>query len=189
MKAAMNPEKPFRLALLVGRFQMLHLGHEDMIGKALGAADEVGILIGSSNEEGTYQNPFSFEVRREILKKIYGDRVRIAPLEDIHVGNVPRWGEYVLEEAEKAFGALPDLFVTGKEPRRVSWFDGPRGEGIAELEIPKTVEISASELREMLIRGDEENWKKFTDPAIHAEFERLRTLVLKAQNNRVTGSI
>ena len=182
-------KKPFEFGLLVGRFQMLHLGHEDMIGKALGCCRKVGILIGSSNESGTWQNPFSYEVRKEIIEKIYGNQVVIAPLPDIHVGNVPRWGEYVLEEAEKAFGRLPDLFITGKEVRRESWFNGPTGIGLAELEIPKTIEISASELREMLLSGDEENWKKFTDEAIHSEFDRLRKLVVKAENCRETGSI
>ena len=189
MKTAMNPEKPFRFGLLVGRFQMLHLGHEDMIDKALGCCSEVGILIGSSNESGTRQNPFTYETRKGLLQKIYGDRVIIAPLPDIHVGNVPRWGEYVLEEAEKAFGRKPDLFITGKEIRRESWFSGPAGIGLAELEIPKTVEISGSELREMLENGEKERWERFTDLRIHPEFERLREWVIEAKDKKETGSV
>ncbi|MBO4411520.1 MAG: adenylyltransferase/cytidyltransferase family protein, partial [Lachnospiraceae bacterium] len=68
-------EKPFRFALLVGRFQMLHLGHADMIRKALECADQVGILIGSSQESGTRTNPFSYELRAEILKKVFGEQI------------------------------------------------------------------------------------------------------------------
>ena len=182
-------ERPFEFGLLVGRFQMLHLGHQDMIGKALGCCRRVGILIGSSNESGTWRNPFSYEVRKELLEKIYGGQVLTAPLPDIHVGNVPRWGEYVLEEAGKAFGRLPDLFITGKEARRESWFSGPAGTGLAELEIPKTVGISASELREMLLLGERTRWERFTDPVIHPEFDRLRALVIKAEACRETGSV
>ena len=111
-------KKPFEFALLVGRFQMLHIGHEDMIRRALGSAKKVAVLIGSSNECGTAKNPFSYELRAELLRKVFGDRILIAPLPDIHLGNVPGWGEYVLETCVKAFGRMPDLFVTGKEPRR-----------------------------------------------------------------------
>ena len=34
-------KKPYALGILVGRFQTLHLGHEDMIGKALEMCERV----------------------------------------------------------------------------------------------------------------------------------------------------
>lgn len=182
-------KKPFQLALLVGRFQMLHAGHEEIVRKAVESSEEVGILIGSSQEAGTEKNPFSYDLRVELLRKVFGDEVKIAPLPDIHIGNVPAWGEYVLDEAERAFGRLPDLVVSGKEDRRMSWFAGTRGAGIAELTIPKTVEISASELREALLSGDRAFFIKQTNPALHPEFDRLRRLVIAAQGHNETESI
>ena len=56
--------KPFRLGLVVGRFQALHTGHEDMISRAIALCDRVGIFVGSSQESGTFQNPFSYDLRR-----------------------------------------------------------------------------------------------------------------------------
>ena len=56
-------EKPFSLGILVGRFQTIHAGHELMIETALSLCKQVGIFVGSSQEAGTAQNPFSYETR------------------------------------------------------------------------------------------------------------------------------
>ena len=41
-------DKPFALGILVGRFQTLHAGHQQMIETALSLCDQVGIFVGSS---------------------------------------------------------------------------------------------------------------------------------------------
>ena len=41
-------DKPFALGILVGRFQTLHAGHQQMIETALSLCGQVGIFIGSS---------------------------------------------------------------------------------------------------------------------------------------------
>ena len=51
-------DKPFALGILVGRFQTLHAGHQQMIETALSLCDQVGIFVGSSQESGTQKNPF-----------------------------------------------------------------------------------------------------------------------------------
>ena len=50
----------FELGITVGRFQTLHNGHADMIGKALEICGKVGVLVGSSQESGTANNPFTY---------------------------------------------------------------------------------------------------------------------------------
>lgn len=181
--------RPFEFGLLVGRFQMLHLGHQRMIDRAAECCRQVGILIGSSDESGTFRNPFSYELRKELLEKVYGSRISVSPLPDIHVGNVPAWGEYVLDTAEQAFGVRPDLFISGREERREHWFSGPGGRYLNELLIPKTLEISASDCRDALLRGDRILWESLTDPRLHPEFERLSEIVTAAKDRKETGSI
>ncbi len=181
--------KPYSLGVIVGRFQLFHAGHRMMIDTALSVCERVGVLVGSANESGTNKNPFSYETRRDMLRLVYGDRIEIAPLDDIGVGNCAAWGEYVLDNAEKYFGALPDVAVSGKEARRVSWLEGERGEKIAEIYVPKTVEISASRMRELLARGEREEWEKYTDPAIRDMFDALRAEVVSSEGNLETGSI
>ena len=111
----MMEEKPFRLGLVVGRFQTLHTGHEDMIRKAIALCDRVGLFVGSSQESGTFKNPFSYELRREMLTDVFGSNVCVYPLPDIGVGNNAKWGDYVLGQVAERFGRLPDLVVSGKE--------------------------------------------------------------------------
>ena len=67
-------EKPFSLGILVGRFQALHTGHEQMIHTALALCDRVGIFVGSSQESGTANNPFSYETREGLLRLLFGRR-------------------------------------------------------------------------------------------------------------------
>ena len=181
--------KPYGLGIIVGRFQTIHLGHRAMLDKALEICDEVGVFIGSSQEELTEKNPFSYDLRKELLYKMYGSSVDIFPLPDIGVGNNSKWGDYVLENVVKRFGKKPDLLISGKEERRVSWFGGEQGEGIAELYIPKTIDISATEMRDFLVTGDRESWRSFTDPALHGEFDRLRGIVLRSQGNKDSRSL
>lgn len=69
-------KKSFELGLVLGRFQAFHKGHEFIIDKAVEFCDNVCVLVGSSQESGTLKNPFSYETRERLLKKIYGDKIK-----------------------------------------------------------------------------------------------------------------
>ena len=181
-------DKPFSLGILVGRFQALHTGHEQMIHTALALCDRVGIFVGSSQESGTANNPFSYETREGLLRLLFGNRVDIFPLPDIGVGNNAAWGEYVLENVQQRYHRAPDLLVSGKETRRISWFDGIGGLRISELYIPKTIEISASQMRGFFLADDRESWQRYTDPVHWGEYARLRQIVLSSRD-RQTASL
>ena len=58
------------IALFIGRFQPFHKGHLHDIKEALEFSDKVIIAIGSSEENNTKENPFSFEERKEMIKKV-----------------------------------------------------------------------------------------------------------------------
>ena len=182
-------DKPFALGILVGRFQTLHAGHQQMIETALSLCSQVGIFIGSSQESGTRKNPFPYELRKKMLENLFGSRVSIYPLPDIGVGNTAAWGDYVLENVKARFGRLPDLLVSGKEARRLDWFDSVAGVRIAELYIPKTIEISASKMRRFLIEDDRDAWESFVNPRNHALYPKLRQLALASRDHQETRSI
>ena len=168
----------------------MHLGHMEMIRMAESLCDEVGIFLGSSQEARTLKNPFTSEERTEIIKTVFpSDRVLVYPLPDIFIGNTSRWGEYVLENVKKYFGTLPDLLVSGKEARRVSWFDGMQGVSIAELYVPKNIDISASEMREFFLHDDRASWEKYTDPRLYPMYDRFRSIVLSCKDRTETDSI
>lgn len=182
-------EKAFHLGILVGRFQVLHSGHEQMIQTALTLCDRVGIFVGSSQESGTAKNPFSFEERKQLLTNIFGSSIEIYPLPDIGVGNTSAWGDYVLQHVQQRFGCMPDLLVSGKESRRLDWFDSVAGVRIAELYIPKTIDISASQMRQLLIDDDYAVWAQYTNEKNHGMYALLRSAVLASKDNMQTQSI
>ena len=182
--------KPYGLGILVGRFQMIHAGHVSMIGKAMELCERVGILVGSAQESGTAKNPFPYELRREMLKTLFPEEsVSVYPLPDIGIGNNSGWGEYVLRNVAERFGTAPELLVSGKETRRVDWFDGVNGASVAELYVPKSIDISATRMRESLLVGDRAAWEKYTDERLWKRYEELRALVTASAANTKTMSI
>ncbi|MBR2715080.1 MAG: adenylyltransferase/cytidyltransferase family protein [Ruminococcus sp.] len=181
--------KPFRLGIVIGRFQTFHLGHEEIINKAVALCDEVGVFIGSSQEHGTAKNPFTYEKRESILRKVFDDKVKIFPLPDIGVGNNSKWGEYVLENVVERFSKTPDLLVSGKEQRRIDWFDSVSSLVVAELYIPKTIDISATKMREHLVCDDFCEWKKYTNEKLWGEYETFKSTILSCKDNLETDSI
>ena len=182
-------DKPYKLGILVGRFQTIHLGHEKMVNTALHLCRQVGVFVGSSQESLTSKNPFSYEIREEMLHAVFGDAIRVYPLPDIGVGNNPRWGDYVLQNVEARFSCLPDLLVSGKEARRLDWFDSVAGLAISELYIPKSIDISATEMRQFFLADDFESWKKHTNPRLWSKYPELRQIVLASQARQETDSI
>ena len=181
-------EKAYRLGILVGRFQILHNGHRYMIGKAIELCDRVDIFVGSSQESGTNKNPFSYEKREAFLRRVFGDRVEIYPLPDIGVGNNSKWGDYVLENVKQRFGEYPDILISGKEERRVEWFDR-KDLAISELYVPKMIDISATQMREMLAENDFENWKRYADERLWNDFPFMRDVILATKGNLKTSSM
>ncbi|MDO4748340.1 MAG: adenylyltransferase/cytidyltransferase family protein [Eubacteriales bacterium] len=181
--------KIYKLGIIVGRFQVFHSGHEDMINTAISLCDKVGIFVGSSQESNTLKNPFSYETREKILKKVFSDKVSVFPLPDIGVGNNSTWGDYVLKNVNERFGFSPDLLISGKESRRVDWFDSVNGLSIAELYIPKTIDISATQMREHLINNDFEEWKSYTNKELWDDYQMFRNIICECKNNLETDSI
>ena len=178
--------KEYKLGIIVGRFQVLHLGHTDMIQTAIELCERVGVFIGSSQESGTKKNPFDYEKRKEFLKLCFGDQIEVYPLPDIHVGNNAAWGDYVLSSAKEVLGETPDVFISGEESRRDSWFSEDE---IKEVFIPKTIEISASQMTDFLLSDDKESWVQFIHPALTDKYEEYKNAALLYKDNLSTDSL
>ena len=115
--------------------------------------------------------------------------MEIYPLPDIGVGNNSTWGDYVLKNVRERFGKSPDLLVSGKEERRVSWFDSVEGVSVAELYVPKIIDMSASRMREFFIADSYDEWKKYTPETLWNDYEEMKSAVLAAKDNLFTDSI
>ncbi len=161
--------KPFDLGIMVGRFQTFHIGHAYMIEKAVAVCEHVGVFVGSSQESGTAKNPFTYEQRETYLRRAFGDKIKIYPLPDIGVGNNSKWGDYV--------------------ERRISWFDSVVGVSVAELYVPKIIDISASEMRAWLIDGNFGQWKRYSPETLWDAYGEMRAAVLASKDNLETQSL
>ncbi len=178
--------KIFNSGLIVGRFQVFHLGHYDIVSKALDICDKVILFIGSSQESRTSKNPLTFEERRDMIAETFQtDNLIILPLPDAGIGNNEKWGEYVLSQISKPY-ITPEIAISGRESRRSTWFDTCN---ISEMFVAKTIEVSATEMRNYLKNGDKDSWMKYSPEAIHHRYEELRKIILDTQDITYTKSI
>lgn len=62
--------KEEKVGVYIGRFQMIHKGHVDIIQKALKQYDRLIVLVGSAEIARDPKNPFTFEERKNVLDSI-----------------------------------------------------------------------------------------------------------------------
>jgi nicotinamide mononucleotide adenylyltransferase len=130
-------------------------------------SENITVVIGSTQEARTKKNPFTYRERRQMLLNVYGkqDRMRIFGLPDITDDNL--WFDYVIENIRKKsknFGDVEAYY--GGTDEDCSWFDGGNIK-IEKLERSKQsgyLNISATKIRELWRRGDDEEWKKYVPP-------------------------
>lgn len=175
--------KLYNIGMIIGRFQVLHKGHEAMVRHALELCDKVVVYIGSSQEQRTNSNPFSYAEREEMFKFVFAteyicERLIIRPLPDIRVGNNESWGAYVMDTFKKEFHRLPDLYVTGCEKVRTSWFTDEIAPNTDELRlIRKNINISGTWCRQVLLANDYEQWCKLVPYSLIDKFEEYKYIL------------
>jgi len=77
-----------KYALFIGRWQPFHNGHKYLIDKALAKGDDVCVAI--RNTEISDSNPFTAEQRAEMIRCVYGEKVRVVVIPDIKSINIGR---------------------------------------------------------------------------------------------------
>jgi bifunctional NMN adenylyltransferase/nudix hydrolase len=110
-----NSNKPYELSVVIGRFQLKHVGHGLLLNKAASLANNVLVLIGSSFKPRTYKNPFTYRERFESIYNHFNSqinptaptnvRVFVAPLID-NIYNNPAWAKQVQTEISKVAAEL-----------------------------------------------------------------------------------
>lgn len=169
----------YDVGLVVGRFQTLHKGHQSLIDTALKLCDRVYVFIGSAQEYGTERNPLNIATRIKMVRACYPDenRVHIYALPDMTNENdiTYDWGRYVLESIDKYIYKQPELMIYGNDECRSRWFDPKDIEDMAEFIIPRSkLPISATMLREAMLKDDRKEWMKWVDPKLHKMYDELR---------------
>ena len=166
--------------LVLGRFQGLHKGHQALIDTALNNCRKVLVFIGSSDKSGTLRNPFTYELRETMIRELYGDRITVAPLPDIGVGDVYAWGDYLLQKGREAIGEDIRAIVCGNERKYHLWFPDNHNLSLVKLD-RSDIPVSASELRSYIIKDDFKSFAALTDEKIHKYYGIMRDCLLKVE--------
>lgn len=183
-------KKPYKTGFIIGRFQTFTKGHEKLVDTGLQLCDKVLVIIGSSQESGTIRNPFNSKCRYEMISKIYGKdnpNLDITALPDLTDENdiSYEWGSYLMNNVKEILGCKPDVMIYGNDESRSGWFSKEELSNITEIIINRNSEdcpISATYLRELMIKNDYNEWKKWTNEKIHPLYESLRNTLLKIES-------
>jgi ADP-ribose pyrophosphatase YjhB (NUDIX family) len=123
-----------RVALAVMRGQMFHKGHGYILNRMVEDYDTVILGIGSQNTKRTKSNPWTGEERLQMIRNIYGNRIKIVQLSDLGTEQGSNdWIEYVLKKTAGMGLPAPTDYFTGSHADSV-WYknrfwDGPENAG------------------------------------------------------------
>lgn len=173
--------KPYDTGVIVGRFQTLHIGHQSLIDTALKLCDRVLVLVGSAQECGTERNPLNISTRTKMLKEVYGEQIIVYALSDMtNEDDIrPEWGKYLLNNIERYIYKAPELMIYGNDEARSRWFDPEDIKDTSEFIVNRgRVPISATMLREFMLKNDRKEWMKWVDPKLHKMYDELRNELL-----------
>ena len=170
--------------LIVGRFQTFHKGHQSLVDAGLQLCDRVLILIGSAQESGTERNPYNISTRIDVIRSVYADnsRVSVYALPDLANENdiTEEWGRYVLGQVDRYLYKAPELMIYGNDEARSRWFNVNDIKDSAEFIIPRSrLPISATMLREMMVKDERREWMKWVNPKLHKMYDRLRAELME----------
>lgn len=183
MDSEMN--KVYDTGLLVGRFQTFHKGHQKLVDTGLMLCDRLLVLIGSSQECGTERNPLNINTRTEMLRTVYPtDRVMIYAIPDLTDENDirPEWGDYLMEAVDRYIYKAPELMIYGNDDSRSKWFSKEAIINTSEFIVNRgAIPISATMLRELMVKNDRKEWMKWVDPKLHKMYDRLRNELMTVQ--------
>jgi bifunctional NMN adenylyltransferase/nudix hydrolase len=66
-------QKQYNVAVVIGRFQPVHLAHKELFDFAHERADKVIVIIGSANQPRTFKNPFTADERASMIHTVCAD--------------------------------------------------------------------------------------------------------------------
>lgn len=171
--------KLFKLGFIVGRFQLCHKGHEELINIGKSLCEKFVVIVGSTNESRTVKNPFTFEERKEMIHTVCGEDVIVLPIVDIGIGYVPEWGNYLINTIKANVGEEPDFAIRGAEFGREKWL--PKEKQISEFILDRSkIQISATQCRKDLLKFKADNLSnKYTPIQFEKYAEILREIEKK----------
>ncbi|MEM2320853.1 MAG: nicotinamide-nucleotide adenylyltransferase [Candidatus Bathyarchaeia archaeon] len=159
----------FSRALYVGRFQPFHLGHLEAIKYILSKAKEIIIVVGSSQESHTLENPFTAGERvymiRLALNEIGVDpsRYYIIPVADLDIHSL--WVSHVCSHVPKF-----DVVYSNEPLTRRLFIEG--GFRVESIPFYKRDICSATEIRRRMLL--DQNWEELLPKSVATFIKEIK---------------
>ena len=169
------PNFKHKHGLTIMRAQPFHIGHAKLIDQMLQDCEQVTVILGSIQEQGTARNPLNYTTRKKMIQNIYRqkpeyERLKIIGLFDIN--NPAEWGEYVLDFINETFPDFPkpDVYYAGSS-YDAHWFkDCFEHIRLVDRTDPTFPFVTGTMIRDMIKFGDS-RWKNFIHEQNHALIE------------------
>lgn len=184
-----------KYGVFIGRMQPVHNAHLALVNKALEENDKVLIVLGSSNKEGTYRNPYSVEMREQMLRECFdeeqNEKITIATLPDWSTEDdekeVKTWGRYFYYNVVSRIGQKRfSLYYSDELSILDSWFDNTEVKQYITYRHFDRDEVfnglSATKIRQALLRNDKDYVKKYCPVSVMDRFDGLASLYEDAVN-------
>lgn len=146
-------DSPEMRGVFLGRLSPIHLGHEQVIDHMMDTCgpDNSTIIIGSSNTPTSMRHFFTYEERRDLVKRLYPD-ARVMPLPDFSTDQ--EWMvalDDLLEGANGKEHSGKVRFFGGSDEDVQFFLDAGRDVKILNRFDGTTPKISATEVRDSLL--------------------------------------
>lgn len=162
-------------ALFIGRFQPFHKGHLDVVKKILKDNERIIIVIGSAEKNFMQRDPLTagerFQLIEESLKeaKIKPERYCIIPVRNVN--NYALWVNHInihVPPYTKIYtgSELVKACYLGKYYKKHE----KNKTGPKLIDVNREIPISASEVRESILRND--SWEKLVPKAVAGLFKK-----------------
>ena len=155
-------------ALFIGRFQPVHLGHLEVIKKAVKENDRVFIGIGSSEANFRPPNPFTCSERFQMLEAALDEaKIPREKYEIVTVRNIDNFALWVQHLALyiPPFDRVYTASDTVKHLFRAHNMISKKPYGIVDIEsIRKKLKISGTQIRRLMLKNG--NWQKLVPKSV-----------------------
>ena len=114
----MTKDKKYDYAIIMGRFQPFHNGHKYLVEKAIKLANNILIIIGSTNRCKTSKNPFDYSERFAMISRTLNnenlyDNVHIISANDYYPDE--KWKTELIKKINNEIGSNKKIIVIGHE--------------------------------------------------------------------------
>ncbi|HPU52800.1 MAG TPA: bifunctional nicotinamide-nucleotide adenylyltransferase/Nudix hydroxylase [Burkholderiaceae bacterium] len=124
MNPALQPTPAANLtAVLIGRFQPFHHGHQALLERALREGERVVVVLGSAMQARSPKHPFTWEERAAMVRSAAGDRahrLHFLPVRDYY--DDARWVRAVVDGVHAVAGKGGPVALIGHDKDATSYY-------------------------------------------------------------------